>query len=282
MTAAALPLRRSWLAQALKQYESNSTFLSILRALAPAKARQERGESPLRIYSVLTDHLSTLIPLYQPDIDAEYDELGRDEAEIALEYGIPVEFWGFEDYSVIQDAATHPAYALIYYLLPCYEGRTQDDEPYKLDSHLTHLPNALVSFKNLAHLPEGSGSIGHTKPPRGRQWRGAWTGLPDLYAYVTHRTGCAILDWTQEDVYENGDLPEWNLDEVKGLISDWKYGQPVWKRVETLRDYIGHDATRLLQLGRLLTGAPDVRQHLSEPKRPGKTLAQIFMGARHA
>jgi hypothetical protein len=291
MIAVALPLRRSWLAEQLQPRVAAGKFLQILQAIAPAKARAVRGESGAYIYHALLEHLATLMPIYEPVFnDNPYQDQGDvfDEVEEALEYGIPMEFYGFDESAIAYNDGYDPALALVYWLIVDidsmnWEGEGTDRDPYQLQPD-SRLPEVLKPYAGaLIDRFDHAAAKRWTLPPRGRQWKGVWAFLPDLYAYVTHQTGCGLLDYAQNNIYEMGDMPPWDVDEVKGAIQDWKRGAPMWEGIKAIVEYVGDDRARLLELGLALTGDDATRQLLSEPKRKGKTLAQIFAkGARHA
>jgi hypothetical protein len=269
--AAALPLRRSWLARALHQIDNE--FAQLLRELVPG-AVVEIGD-PLNAYWALLDHLSTLFPVYEPATDFWEETTDEENAQgentsvvdQALYEGIPVKVLGLS----FDDARhyAHPALMLAAYL--CSDCR--EALPRKLEDIPGLEP---ILERKLCQSPLA------VNAPRGRQWSGAWVGLPDLVAYVRHETGCSILDYGEDDYADGMEQPEWDIDEIRGLIADWKRGKPMWARIEALVSYIGKDRGSLLDLGRLLTGDPDTRRALSTPKR-GQTLGQIFAKeARHA
>lgn len=268
MTAAALPLRRTWLAKLLKQ--ANNGFVALLRALVPG-ARVEPGD-PLNAYWALLDHVGTLFPTYEPEADrwTERAEMEIDEGEDssvldqAFYDGIPVQLYGLS-----QDDAHYarPVVALACYLCNAWvDGVPQQ---------LLEIGLEPILARKLCLSPQAANA------PRGRQWPGVWAGLPDLVAYVKHDTGCSILDYSDDDVADGMEPPEWNLDEIRGLAADWKHGEPMWKRIKALVNDVGDDRARLLDLGRLLVGDPEARRELSVVKRT-KTLAQIFTRGRHA
>ena len=286
MTAAALPLRRTWLAEQLHPHVAAGTFMRIFEAVSPAKARAVRGESGARIYSALLAYLGTLIPIYEPAFDDWGQANEPDGLEQAIEYGIPVDLYGFDESAISYEDSYDPALALIWWLIPEDFDRWDVIEIDDLEQDLRHSDMPAALKKHTAALKMLSDRAAHrkwTKPPRSRQWKGVWEFLPDVYAYVTHTTGCGFLDYSNNETWEAGEMPPWNIDEVRGAIQDWKRGAPMWEGIKALVTYVGENRHWLLDLGLALTGDDETRLKLSEPKRKGKTLAQIFAKeARHA
>jgi hypothetical protein len=277
-----LPLRRSWLVEQLKP-SAASKLLKILQAFAPEKAQELRGQPGLRIYGALCAHLKPLLPLYET-VFGDWRGV-NDVTEEAFYHGVPVNYFGFDESAITYETSYDPSLALIWWLIPeDFDRWDVIDDPQPNTRH-SDLPASLKKHAAaLQVLSDRMTSQKWTLPPRGRQWKGVWAFLPDVYAYVTHTTGCQLLDFSKNNVYEGDDLPPWDVDEIRGLIQDWKRAAPTWEGIKALVEYVDDDKARLLDLGLALTGNEPTRRELSEPKRGrgGKTLAQIFMGGRHA
>lgn len=282
MNAAALPLRRTWLAETLRASGYTSVFARLLRELAPE--RLARCQDVEAIYRELLAHIGALFPVYTPDydwweemwgeaVDEDGDETTYDFEYHAFDFGIPVNVRGLDDQDVLASEHCPPALALGYAL----------SRSHLLPAGDSLLPPALRPFSRLEiGLLLGSRDAATPEPPHGRRWARAWAGLPDFWDYVNAHTGCAFLDYSDGDLAEGIVNPPWDLDEIHNLADDWRRGAPIWQHVKVLVDYVGKSQARLLDLGRLLTGDEAARRRLSAPQRT-KTLAQVFAReARHA
>ena len=272
MTAAALPLRRTWLANEIWRVQREGTFTRLLRQLAPARLARCQGDVQAT-YQALLDYCETLFPTYVRDDwwwqeAAEMEGEHYDFAASAIDEGIPVNVMGLS-YEDVVYGHVPPALVLAFVLL---------DRDYGADKAPDDVVKLLPKAELAAILAQSDIAHANIHPPRGRQWRAPWTALPELDVYVTHRTGCLLLDYSSLDVKDGMGNPPWNIDEIRGLAEDWKRGEPILEHVNALVDYIGRDRSRLLDLGRAITGDSETRQRLSVPKRKGKTLAQIFTG----
>jgi hypothetical protein len=201
---------------------------------------------------------------WSEQVDAANDEDEGAQVSLvdqALYEGIPVQLHGLSTYDANY---FQPALGLALYLCNDWSDHVPDK--------IRNIPELEpVLARKLCLAPQAAYA------PRGRKWPGVWAGFPDLVAYVKHATGCSFLDYSDDDVSDGMEQPEWDLDEIRGLAANWQQGEPMWQRVEALAAYVGDDRARLLDLGRLLVGDPEARRALSTPKR-AKTLAQIFTG----
>ena len=108
--------------------------------------------------------------------------------------------------------------------------------------------------------------------PKGRAWSGAWRALPDLLEYVTGSTGNGFLDWTQSQIDDGGDMPPWNMDEIRACTRAWKEAQATLERIELLKFTLADD---LQLLDRVMRGDARTLRAVTRPKH-GKTLVDIL------
>lgn len=266
VTVPALPTpayRLSWLAQRLEFVTRQLFFESLLQQVAPDSvphvSRPDRD--PLAAYNALVDYINRhLFPVWTGVEFGWADEEGAlADVQEAIYYGIPVETWGY-DLDAIQDERGSPCLALMF--VCTHWGEYPLDEMHSLRAHQRALKPHLTPWP----VPAGQVTK-NTRPPRGRAWRGAWQGLPDLRDYMTAYTGNNFLDFSPQDIAEMDGNPPWHIEEIRGLAAHWATAKPIWARIENLRAHIDADpARRLPQLLAVLAGDTVTRHCLSRPK----------------
>ncbi len=236
-------------------------FGAMLSALAPHKYQALPGQppAPLACYRALVEHCGALFPVYDSDLEMEF-ELGdqatpdeMDEMLAALEAnGIPVRLFGFyDDPDSLRDDQASPTEAVLYWY-----SNTEDEPLTRYESLADYRPADLER-----RAGERRCARDFAKAPRGRAWRAPWVGLCDLVDYIGHNTGYGILDLTPNDEVPN---PPWHLDEIRNLAHHWQGAKPIYERLLKLRQYIdAQPARRLPHLIGLLQGDAALREKLS-------------------
>lgn len=242
-------IRLSWLAEEIERKESEIDFAALLRHFAPAAYRKARPGNQLDAYAQLVGWLDDRIPIlcaeearaWGCDVLNEGGVLGGD--------GIPVLAQGF-----CNEDMGSPVIAALMTVFNC-DGCIQDTfAAYKA------MAAGWSDFKlplNIEHL---------TKPPRRRRWVEPWGGLRDLIEWVNHDTGFNWLDFSEEDMGCSQN-PEWNPDEIGGLIATWEQCRPVIDRAMTFRAWVDENPLeRLPQMRRALLNDPRMMAIITEPK----------------
>ncbi len=266
-TPIALPLayRRSSLAKALRL--KINVFATLLAQLAPQRYLAVRDGSLADIYMELIEVVSARFPVWEPDYF--FDEFDDEEEAMgyAEQMGIPVESVGLDE----DDDRTYEnsmTLSLLSYLMI--------EPAHRLSVEQVRTGRSWIEVKALepwfnAHLEEK-----WIAPPRGRAWAGRWQNLPLLVQYIEHNTGYQWLDLSSLDLDEGGN-PPWSMADIEFLTRDWAATKPVWTALTRFIAWLDQaPETRLPRLLRALTGDEAARNQLSEPKKPGRTLVEIF------
>ncbi len=153
-------------------------FLQVCRACFPAlyaTALHALGEgtSGDRLEHLLLDALNPLLP-------APLDSLEQ------MRFGVPFEALGVDSLDNVDFADTYPR------LAPVARWMAGDGEPLDSDTAATIATTLIASL-----TPYGDASAHHD--------------LANLLRWLAGQSGNTLVDFTQEDIYENGmDLPDWS------------------------------------------------------------------------
>lgn len=233
----------------------------LLVQLDPKRAQRVKRYAEFELGNSLLAAVAELFPIAPVDV-YELEGLG----ELAF-IGIPVSPMGFGSYT------SHPALAIISTSLSEY-------------SWVSDAPENFPALENCAYIQHGwpgplpnTGEFKLPRPPRGRAWKSAWAAFQSAVEYVSSQTGWQWLDYGGDD--ELGDLPEWNMGEIRSLAADWKKCEPILDRITRFAKWVDADPIRHSLLYDALAGERDALYAITEP-RPGraKTLAEVFTHAQ--
>lgn len=268
--AIALPetLRRSSLAKLLRRRANH--FAQMLAQLSStAYARLGNQATLWDCYSALMTYCGKLFPVWYPDFMTD-DFESEDELGYTMDsMGIPVYPVGTQDGDFVYGRSA--ALSGVAYFLEGVTGRVSVAQLER-----NRMGEAWRRLRSLEPWHERQIERAMIKPPAGRKWRGRWESLPWLVKYIDHDTGFQWLDLCAEDMDEGGN-PPWSIEDIRFLAHDWTEAERVWKPLKKFIAWLdAQPARRMPIVMGALTGDERVRLRISEPKRPGRTLAEVF------
>lgn len=266
-------LRRSWVIATAVQAVPPVSFVDLLREFCPRQYRElpARQRTQMQCYVQLLNHLPFPVMWYAEDYLDQWNA-GATDGECWWWDGVPIGVQGFDDEGGYID--DQPISVQLVWLMACsvsveYQAGVAIRTRRTSGELVQRAPAALKTWGEAALISAVRDGLLQVRswlksPPAGRIWRDPWQHLDMLVRWVTNDTGYGWLDETSLYLEECMCYPQWDRDEIKALIENWRICEPILDGIKRVAAFIDEGGRERLELmTRVINGDQDAIEQVT-------------------